>query len=244
MNFHPDSKVFREGFSLLELIVCIAIVALLFGLTLPALLSARESARTTQCKSNLHQLGIAMQMDESAATFEGIKQHIEASDARQNTVISILQCPSDIGDRSFSLDGRRATYARTNYAGVLGDGELFGMYEAGYERHPPFFPGSVVSGVAKRDVTDGLSNTFQFGEQDSVDDDPQICWAHMPGAYCDLMPNAPNGSLKSRRAFRSQHRGGVHFLFGDGSVQFIANTISGQTYRALSTRSGSEIVTF
>ena len=55
-----SSRRRKRGFTLIELLVVIAIIAILIALLLPAVQQAREAARRSQCRSNLKQLGIAL----------------------------------------------------------------------------------------------------------------------------------------------------------------------------------------
>src|SRR5687767_13769215 len=59
MATKPNRPV--QGFTLVELLVAIAIIGILVALLLPAIQAARESARRTECTNHLRQIGLAIQ---------------------------------------------------------------------------------------------------------------------------------------------------------------------------------------
>jgi len=120
-------------------------------------------------------------------------------------------------------------------------------------------------------VTDGTSNTIAVGERshnlsyvtwtaraiggwlgktsateggtDKYNPEPEECWTQIMGPA-----GLENGSrtINNPRAhvedYWSRHPGGANFLFADGSVHFLKETISPTTWRALGTKAGGEVV--
>ncbi|MCI0683425.1 MAG: DUF1559 domain-containing protein [Gemmataceae bacterium] len=156
--------------------------------------------------------------------------------------LQIFLCPSDAHVGTFVPDGASVSIAHGNYAGVFGNLEI----EDGPGNGNGMFYRN--SRLRFADLVDGSSNTFLVGERSS-----NLSKATWTGALagidesqalvlgtCDHLPN----DLAAAHAedFWSRHAQGVNFLFGDGSVHNIHNSISEDVYRALSTRAGGEPV--
>jgi len=183
--------------------------------------------------------------------------------------LPVLQCPSDptwdIGTRTDRANTPGYVVGLTDYKGVCGSNWAWGSYtntgpsgdNNGLDNGDGIFFRSDGAGTipSKKQtfsiVTDGLSNTFMLGE-DTPGRNQHCGWpmANYSTGTCSIPPNngmkvgQPGynnpGDWPNLYSFRSQHPGGLQFAMGDGSVQFVSDTIDINVYRALSTRGGNE----
>ena len=58
----PVGLIRRQGFTLVEILIVLAIICVLTGLVLPVFSSVRRNARLSSCASNLHQIAIGLRM--------------------------------------------------------------------------------------------------------------------------------------------------------------------------------------
>jgi prepilin-type N-terminal cleavage/methylation domain-containing protein/prepilin-type processing-associated H-X9-DG protein len=150
-----------------------------------------------------------------------------------------------------------------NYVGV------FGVGEPGVDGDGVFFRGSA---VRPADVTDGLSQTFAAGERSfKMNRGPGLAtWVgSVPGAQfwscgkaidpdqsgpCVLEDasgmvlghtgesHGPGDPYADVNQFGSAHSRGAFFVFCDGHVRYLAQSVNYPTYKALSTRAAGEVV--
>lgn len=117
------------------------------------------------------------------------------------------------------------------------------------------------SKVTLSEITDGASTTILIGERSRNYADATWLGAifipvgrfctdpSWPRQHCGLtalltlaVPTPPNDRRSGPGGFASQHRGGANFLFADGNVRFVKDTVSPRVFEALSTRAGGEVV--
>jgi prepilin-type N-terminal cleavage/methylation domain-containing protein/prepilin-type processing-associated H-X9-DG protein len=141
------------------------------------------------------------------------------------TPLSIYRCPSDPGQ---PINTSLQSYGMSNYVvnrEVVGPGRLDGS--------------NTPNALSVQNIQDGSSNTILVGERDSQRNIGAIwgvrssvtsaSFEGRPGSALNPLnpatpPSAGTGNAQ-RLAFNSLHPGGVMFVFGDGSVRFISNSV-------------------
>jgi prepilin-type N-terminal cleavage/methylation domain-containing protein/prepilin-type processing-associated H-X9-DG protein len=155
--------------------------------------------------------------------------------------LAVHLCPSDDNLGTFTPPGATTMLAHGDYVGVFGSNEIEDDPGRG---NGIFFRNSR---IRMGDICDGTSNTLMVGERCS-----QRFTATWTGVLAgideaqalvlgtaDHVPNHPNGHKED---FASRHMNGVNFLYADGTVRTINNTIVPSLYQALATRAGNEVV--
>lgn len=203
----------RLGFSLMELIVCIAIVAILLAITLPALALARARAHQASCTSHLRQLTQAAR--QYASDYEGalpLTSHSGRESAWQRTLrpygctASLTLCPAD------PLRGRRQRQGGTSYAWneqLLG--ELAASHDAGALPQVLYLPPPSLELLARpAQALLLLEQSAASGTGPHGDHIHNRAWKRFPGRLAEL--------LQSDLAL-ARHPGGTLLTCADGHLQ-------------------------
>ncbi|MEW4487501.1 DUF1559 domain-containing protein [Thalassoglobus sp. JC818] len=164
----------RFGISMVEVLVSIAIVGILFAISVQAVQSARAVARKSQCANNLRQIGIALT---GAAEQDGLfptdrycfvklmpfLDMQEAYDAHRNMT---LRPPLNVPWMECPEEGNHAPgIAQPSY--MVNDGSRFRRKPPGHssDNQQNGFRSANREGTRPSEFSDGLSNTAAFSER-------------------------------------------------------------------------------
>lgn len=178
--------------------------------------------------------------------------------------LPVYRCPSDINSNEKVFEAHKLhegqegeeehggseydelLLARSNYVGSFGTTNVHMCEDLPVglrcEGNGAFFHNSFLPLAA---FTDGTSQTFLAGERTVALGYATWCGV-LPGGACApaaVLASAefsPNLRQAHAHNFSSQHPQGANFLFGDGSVRMISQTIDLNVFKALATRSGGE----
>jgi len=250
----------RTGFTLIELLVVIAIIAVLVALLLPAVQQAREAARSSQCKNNLKQLGLAMH------NYHDVNRVIPTGGYDLTTTnypmgwVPRLMPFFDQANRVSAMNSILDNYSsmRSPYRSHNQDDPIF--------TNPISILSCPSSPLGERASDHPVSTNFPHANKQgalhyracagSVDVNGGIkpwTWGFYEYGGGEFLlidhkvirhPIGYRGSFTTNMTpYRSAHAGGgAHFGLCDGSVRFLSNNMSLEVLKALATRNNGEVV--
>ncbi len=202
----------RRGFTLIELLVVIAIIAILAAILFPVFARAREAARASSCRSNMKQLGTAIQMytqdydEQYPGSWYGVSGTVANSYTWRIAVhpyvknAGIFQCPSH----------RVAGALWDPTAGPFTTGEWDGL--CGYGFNEIHWDPAAPSPISRRPeaMIDQTASTIVLAEMENGR--ASLSFQSDTTAY-NYQAAQPRASIR--------HSDGANFLFADGHVKWL-----------------------
>lgn len=229
-----------RGFTIIEVLVALAVLAVLFLLLLPNVTRGREAARRTQCKNNLKQIGLALHNYHDTYGAFPPAYTVDAEGRPLHSWRTLIlpymdQKPLyDQIDLSKAWDDpRNAEVFRTNVPSLMCPSSPAPSGQTSY--FAVVTPNSVLrpeKSCTLREITDGSSNTLLVIEVDAAHAVPWMA----PTDADEALLSSFEGKAKT------SHTGGLHSLLADGTVRFLSVNLAKETRHALITAAGGETV--
>jgi prepilin-type N-terminal cleavage/methylation domain-containing protein/prepilin-type processing-associated H-X9-DG protein len=201
----------KAGFTLVELLVVIGIIALLISILLPSLNRARETANRVKCASNLKQIGLAILLYSNEN--RGAYPRTKASTPSAAGITANLGNGGHTHQDPFAADDAALTNAAINKSNFS---DLAKNLSYSYQ-HP--YPDANAIGAGFK-LNNSVSAEFAVGSDvnpGTVGTDDNV-----------LLPNNTSSAKDMKNANSNNHDGdGQNILFGDGHVEFLQNPFVG-----------------